>query len=208
MNTFRDKYFQLPGDMNNATSFWGATTCPGTAGVGTQTCNGNGDGVIDNPAAASQYGEVFTFWQHLANAGLIEGTYTGIASSASSLDSVLSVNSPKSKLGNAGWSVIALPNYAGNTYEFAFDYGNHFRFGTKNGTALFYNSALKPEEAWNIDTKLDDGKPGTGRVIAYNWDNCTDAASNGNPTVLDRTGAQYLLSQNSVLCALSFTKAF
>ena len=26
---------------------------------------------------------------------------------------------------------------------------------------------LTPEEAWNIDTKLDDGKPGRGRILTY-----------------------------------------
>jgi hypothetical protein len=29
--TFRDKYFQMPGDMSNATSFWGFAA--GTTGV-------------------------------------------------------------------------------------------------------------------------------------------------------------------------------
>ena len=83
VNSFKDKYFQLPGDMPNATSFWGAAhatpaTCLTTVGTGSQTCNGDGNGSISNAAAASQYGEEYTFWQHLANAGLIEGSYTGI----------------------------------------------------------------------------------------------------------------------------------
>src|SRR6187399_2125428 len=49
--SFRDKYFALPGDMANATSFWGtAVTCPGkvTADARTdaRTCNGDGTGQI------------------------------------------------------------------------------------------------------------------------------------------------------------------
>ena len=41
--SFQDKYFALPGDMRNATDFWGApgnnlANCPATAGTGTQTC--------------------------------------------------------------------------------------------------------------------------------------------------------------------------
>ncbi len=106
VNTFRDKYFVLPGDMANATDFWDypASTpanCPVTAGTGTETCNGNG--VIDIPAAASEYGEVFTFWQHLTNAGLLEGNYTGISGTGSSEDGELRENIPASKLSNAGW---------------------------------------------------------------------------------------------------------
>ncbi|MFZ4541492.1 MAG: type II secretion system protein [Rickettsiales bacterium] len=79
VQTFRDKYFQLPGDMNSATTFWGTAAvgaaCATTIGSGTQTCNGNGDGWLDNGYVNSN--ENFRYWQHLANAGLIEGAYTG-----------------------------------------------------------------------------------------------------------------------------------
>jgi hypothetical protein len=63
--TFRERYFQLPGDMSNATDFWGSATCPGTAGTGTQTCNGDGDGQVLADNGANNYGENFTFWQHM-----------------------------------------------------------------------------------------------------------------------------------------------
>lgn len=43
------------------------------------------------------------------------------------------------------------------------------------------NTVLKPEKAWNIDTKIDDGKPGTGHLIGLGrtWgaNACTTAAS-------------------------------
>lgn len=83
---FRDKYFGLPGDFTRATSFWGNATT-GTsggectapesdAGTGTQTCNGDGNGLIGNASTVGQRNsESFRFWQHLANAGLIEGQY-------------------------------------------------------------------------------------------------------------------------------------
>ncbi|MBX9726410.1 MAG: prepilin-type N-terminal cleavage/methylation domain-containing protein, partial [Rickettsiales bacterium] len=56
--TFRDKYFALPGDMNNATRFWGnlggtnCTNSAGTSAVTTGTCDGNGDGQVGVAAAA------------------------------------------------------------------------------------------------------------------------------------------------------------
>ena len=76
--TFQGKYLALPGDMTNATDFWGSAGgagfigdgCEAASGTGTQTCNGNGNGAINTPASASEYGERFTYWQHLANAGL------------------------------------------------------------------------------------------------------------------------------------------
>lgn len=69
--TFRDKYFALPGDMANATAFWGAAhatpaTCKTTASSSALTCNGNADGFIQGVVATSN--ESFRFWQHLANA--------------------------------------------------------------------------------------------------------------------------------------------
>ena len=66
--TFRDRYFALPGDMRNATDFWGAMTNCGAAspaGTGTQTCNGNGNGSIDTATASGRTGENFGFWRQL-----------------------------------------------------------------------------------------------------------------------------------------------
>jgi prepilin-type N-terminal cleavage/methylation domain-containing protein len=103
--SFKDKYFALPGDMNNATSFWGAAdgstgltaACFGAAGTGTQTCNGDGSGTI-YPTSASD--ESLRFWQHLARAGLIEGSYTGrlqtiCARTAASLPAFAPVSRPQ-----------------------------------------------------------------------------------------------------------------
>jgi len=80
VNTFRDKYLGVPGDLKNAEAFWGSMTNCGAAspsGTGTQTCNGDGDGIVEPAAAALQTGENFGIWQHLSNAGLIEGVYSG-----------------------------------------------------------------------------------------------------------------------------------
>src|SRR4051812_21475415 len=48
---FKDKYHYLPGDLPNATSFWGAkpdcSTLNLTPTPTTLTCNGNGNGYIN-----------------------------------------------------------------------------------------------------------------------------------------------------------------
>src|SRR6478736_5064846 len=73
-HSFRDKYFQLPGDMNNATSFWGAlssvsdTACQAISATTTATCNGNSNGQVAQYVVSND--ELMRFWQHLANAGL------------------------------------------------------------------------------------------------------------------------------------------
>ena len=75
--SFRDKYFALPGDMPNAIDFWTAAhatpaTCIDTPSTDKKTCNGDNNGKIDLSAGSN---EPFRFWQHLTNAGLIEGSY-------------------------------------------------------------------------------------------------------------------------------------
>ena len=80
--TFRDKYFAIPGDMPNATSFWGSAgganndaACQAAQTTAAATCNGDGNGDLLNNNGES---EPYLFWKHLANAGLIEGSYSGI----------------------------------------------------------------------------------------------------------------------------------
>lgn len=102
VQAFRDKYFALPGDMPNATRFWGVqhatlATCQTTASTTALTCDGNGDGNIGYTY------EIFRAWQHLANACLIEGTYNGIDGGAGAgYDPILGVNVPRSKMSNTG----------------------------------------------------------------------------------------------------------
>jgi prepilin-type N-terminal cleavage/methylation domain-containing protein len=81
VHTFRDKYFALPGDMANATRFWGAAhatpaTCRNTVSTSAATCDGNGDGRVLQTGTSM---EQMRFWQHLANAGLLEGSYDGVS---------------------------------------------------------------------------------------------------------------------------------
>ena len=204
VQSFRDKYFALPGDMTNATSFWGAMTNCGVAspsGTGTQTCNGNADGFVSAAAGgASQTVESLAFWQQLANAGLIEGRYTGIVGTAAANDWDIGTNIPRSKLSGGGWTTGSRTSYTtGSGVNFDGFWRNWFYvLGDGNGTDI---TLLLPEESWNIDTKLDDGKPGTGKAVAR-WTGCTDAASGA---VL---AANYLLSTTSKVCDIRFVEAF
>lgn len=213
VNTFRDEYDGLPGDLANATAFWGAAhatpaTCLTTAGTGTQTCNGDGNGAIDLPAAAaSQRGEPYMAWEHLANAGLIEGDYTGMAGAGGIDDSLIGVNVPRAKMGNAGWDLRYNPNYPGDAISYAVDYGHHFGFGAKLAASATLAPVLKPEEAWNIDTKVDDGKPARGNVIARYWNNLCAAADDGTHANND-LNASYKLTDTSLQCAIDFVRAF
>ena len=207
VGTFRDKYFALPGDMNNAQSFWGvahatAATCVTTAGIGNQTCNGDSDGII-YPSTGSN--ESLRFWQHLASAGLIEGSYDGITHGTGGTSST-TANSPASKLGSSAlWWVWYYGAITGSVVAFDATYGNFLQLGIQVPNAPPTIATLKPEEIWNIDTKVDDGKPATGRLLV--WANsglatCTDTATSSN------LNASYLLSSNAIVCNAILRQAF
>ncbi|MFM9889807.1 MAG: hypothetical protein ACKVOE_04055, partial [Rickettsiales bacterium] len=206
--TFRDKYFALPGDMTNAQSFWGSSAnCPGTSAQGNtdgKTCNGDGDGLITPGAAASN--ESFRFWQHLANAGLIEGSYNGVTGSGAGIYVSVKANAPSSKLSNSLWSVANWGTTSGDLTLFDGAHGNSFQLGAAVTNGDNYYPVLKPEEAWNIDTKIDDGKPATGKVVARaavgGFSSCTTAA--------DSTGisSSYNLSYSQPFCTMFFQQLF
>jgi len=208
--TFRDKYFALPGDMANATSFWTAqdptpATCITTPSSGQATCNGNGDGII-----LGNTHESFRAWQHLANAGLIEGSYTGVTGPFTVGDHDPGVNAPRLRLGaNTGTSIYTQAAIAagevGAPYMFEGSYDLTLASGSCGGWDCV-EAMLRPEEAWNIDTKLDDGRAGLGAVVSRVscavggcMPGCNSATSNAAGQA---AAATYSLNNNQVACAL------
>jgi prepilin-type N-terminal cleavage/methylation domain-containing protein len=192
VNLFNDKYVALPGDMPNATSYWGVlagdgnnATCAWTEAVNTRaTCNGDGDGWIvhakQNITYTNWHSERFRFWQHLSNAGLIAGAYTGRTDSTSNTWVLKAgYNVPKLK-GDATYTAGALvmeePFVVGR-FEFAGNPSyNNLAFWRLFGTAT--QGMMTAEEVYNIDRKLDDGKPGFGMIRGpqpgwVNGPNCT-----------------------------------
>lgn len=187
---FRDKYMNIPGDMQNAYKFFSTDTrCTTNTNVWKENangCNGDGDGSINLYA-----GEGFKFWLHLNLATLIEGRYSGWFvdwGSGSPMDSVVpGTNIPKSRVKDTLFMA----------YNFSMSW-REFTTGNISDTRnrLVYTdvaaAAFPTEEAWNIDTKFDDGKPGTGLVTSY-----ASCAANG---VTDTSTAVYNLSNKTVRC--------
>lgn len=204
--TFRDKYFALAGDMPNATRFWGddnAQCADGAIANGTPgTCNGNGNGTVDSTGGgANVTNEMFRYWQHLALAGLIEGSYTGNAGSVSGVDADFGSNAPRSKLSNGGWFSRYLDNSGAATSDrFNYNYDTFYTLGAEGDNIWNDTGILKPEEVWNIDTKMDDGKPAVGNIIVGPGSSCTDATSN-----TDRA-ASYKLSSTANNCWMHFKR--
>lgn len=206
MGSFRDKYFALPGDMTNATSFWNAAaTCPGVAATAVAgACNGDGNGLMTNGAATSN--EIFGAWEQLAFAGLIEGSFTGNSgdATAAGFTTIIGTNIPRSKLSNVGWFLFGWGNITiADPNLFDGNYGNAIQL---NGPP-----PLKPEEAWNIDTKLDDGRPATGSVVSNEnqggtgTTNCSNLAAS---TTVSLTASVYSLANTGNLCTLTFKTGY
>lgn len=212
--TFQDKYFTLPGDMPNATAFWGAANSSGPggscaaphtdSGTGTQTCNGNGNGMIglSYPGSTVQeHNETFRFWQHLANAGLVEGQFTGIAEDAAYRISV-GGNAPRSRISAGTWESTR----ARNPGEWAADgsgivYSHILRLGAPTD----YNAGMplfRPDEVWGVDTKMDDGLARQGKLITHEHNTCANGAS------ISDLSASYQLDTTSKVCTFMFVRVF
>lgn len=200
--TFRDKYFALPGDMANATAFWGedAAQCDTAGPNGTPgTCNGNGDGTINTGTAASTTGEQFQYWKQLSLAGLIEGTFTGTSNSVNARGSDIGLNIPASKLSLAGYGMERRPAISAiGSVQWIGSHGHGFIFGRRGTGNPPESSAIRPEEAWNIDTKIDDGRPSRGLVQTY----YRHSYFTGNLCVTsnDDSTTEYLLSSSAIGC--------
>ena len=212
VQSFRDKYMALPGDMPNATSFWGAAhttpaTCRTTASTSALTCNGNGDGIIIDNGTTSN--ESYRFWQQLASAGLIEGSYSGITQGTSTFSST-AANSPASKIGRAYWFAWNWQS-AGTGVGFVFDtrYNNFLALGALQANSWPGVAVLKPEEAWNIDTKIDDGKPGIGKMLAFGNDLSACTTATGAAAAQSASlNADYLLTATGTTCGVIMRDLF
>lgn len=201
--SFRDKYFAIPGDMKTATKFWTALSvtsdadCQAIAATGAATCNGNGDGNVTQYVVP--YDENTRIWQHLANAGLIEGSYTGTYDTGY----LAGTNAPRTKLAGSGcWFANSMGQFVGNTIQFAGNWGSYFG-NYCNG------HHMSAEEAWNIDTKMDDGRPSQGRVYGFKGDatdTCTNRANLAAATA--DADATYSLTNPGKHCSVYFLNSF
>lgn len=197
--TFRDKYFAIPGDFPKATAFWGRqslTDCTSNSGVAVATatgvCDGDGSGKLTatgTPASAALLKERYQFWRHLASAGLIEGTYVGTPAGGSNEWATNNTNVPRSRYSNGLWFTDGRPA------------DHYLAVGAFFADERPDNPLLTAEEAWNLDTKMDDGQPTTGKIIP--------SATGGQPSCY--TGTAYNIGPGYATgpaCTLSFVGAF
>ncbi|MBT4922496.1 MAG: hypothetical protein HON23_05725 [Rickettsiales bacterium] len=179
-------YEAVPGDMNNAYDFFGAN-CGLDDIIANGGCNGDGDDSIEDEA------ESYKSTQHLALAKLLDGEYSGSASSADVDDKLI-----KSHFDSGYYAPLLDSALETESYRGRFDKYHYIVFGQINGEGEPYDPILTPSQALKIDNKLDDGVMWNGFVqIRYN-----DAGScNGSDLVL---AGNYDLASESFVCNLLF----
>ena len=228
---FQDKYKYLPGDMPTATTFWDASATCGdpTDEVTSATCNGDGDGKVDevNDLIYVMTGpsESIYAWQHLVNSKFLEGSYTGQWALGNSIwkpgvnipkgmdnggfafyyathdTSVLAYSVTDSGYTEAGGTVIGI-TYPAN-YNHVISFGKAtVEIDTEHPPMGMVFSAA---DAFEIDAKIDDGKPAYGNVMSTVLDNggVFQCATAGSPV-----SAAYKLSLTGKYCTLFFITGF
>ena len=136
---FTDRYDHVPGDWNAAD----AGAAIGTAVTG----GGNDNGVLDSPPGGSVYDEVNGLWEQMSKAGFIVGAYSGTASTEPSVSN----NLAPINVYNGIVIVGITDDYEGVATK---------RLHIVTGRGLPVGVARE------LDVKLDDGAPQTGRVRA------------------------------------------
>ncbi|HEY0907002.1 MAG TPA: prepilin-type N-terminal cleavage/methylation domain-containing protein, partial [Methylophilus sp.] len=165
VNTFRDSFGGLPGDLINALD-----RVPGCTAANVNCANGDGNGRVGaNNGAGTASGATVAdergrFWQHLALANLISGVIPNFTATAPAWGT----NLPAGRL--TGGFLIGQANLAaGGAPGNAGPMNGHYltmQAIPNDTTASATNAAVEPGRAAQIDLKLDDGQPGTGDVVA------------------------------------------
>ncbi|MEZ5690567.1 MAG: prepilin-type N-terminal cleavage/methylation domain-containing protein [Rickettsiales bacterium] len=191
VNLFKTKYNYMPGDMPDPkASSYGFHRSTGCNNYFSSGC-GNGNGTVDGAEIGGEIGvtkvlstydftgETHLFWLDLIDAELIGEKITE-ALNANTLTYNVKEYLPAAKIGNKKyvhvWSNgIRLSQYTpiqdGKLY-FALSEvnavagGNQFLAVTPDGYKSVFFPTIKAVDAYNIDSKIDDGLPQSGDVIA------------------------------------------
>ena len=170
VNTFRIKFNCLPGDCANAADF-------GFIARGAYRGQGDGNGQIEGvqsnpPVFFGPFvfgGETEMFWVDLSTAGLIDAGLNNnqiLAPPPAVSASAVGGYFPAAKIGQGNYVYVWS---GGWSFHDSFNYfGIANIFGENSGILgnMLGSTGLTVQQAFAIDTKMDDGLPQSGLVIA------------------------------------------
>ena len=169
-SAFMDKYDALPGDFHKASML-----------IKSGLLDGNGNGIVDG-AGLSVRSEALAFWSHLAAAGLI--ATPGLESEKNKGE--FGKGAPESSLGG-GFTIENNPRGL---------HGLWFILGKKVGDHGD-GGLLTPLQAYNMDKKLDNGYPTSGKVRGMDGSD-----SDSHACVLE--SGLYNMDNHEPVCVLFF----
>ena len=172
VNTFKEKYNYLPGDMPSteaeAVGFF-RSTAPnntGCSGYYATGC-GNGNEIIGNKSTWGMSGEQHLFWLDLSVAGFIPNSIKTF--NYNNQSTVISTYLPPAKLDGHYiyvWSGgISGKEYTNYLTISGIDKYCDIGFGYPGG-GCNTSHTMAVSDAYNIDQKIDDGLPQSGNVMA------------------------------------------
>lgn len=216
---FVDKYGSLPGDMYDAENVWGqaasGNTCKTTSTGDKKTCDGNGDGQIalgetdSNNATSDKTVEHFRAWQQLVSANLMQSdTMTGTPGAGGDDHAIPGQNVPRGPISGSGYTLYyqgagdagAVDPFFGVDNEV---YGHILNFGLYTAAGVTDDPILLPQEAWEVDNKVDDGLPYSGIVRTYQLNTHANCA-----TADDATAVYQVTYEDGRTCNLIFITGF
>lgn len=170
MTSFQSIYNALPGDIVDPGNR--LPNCPASSACDVA---GDGNGIIaesppttstapTTPARPAQTDEESTFWLHLAVAGLISGVdSTGrVGGTVGTEPVVWGYDFPASPVIGSGFLVSFVRYTAAAPYVVGSRFQGHY-IVLRSGTAA--DGVLTGNQALQIDSKFDDGAPGSGDIF-------------------------------------------
>jgi prepilin-type N-terminal cleavage/methylation domain-containing protein len=215
INTFRAKYDNsIPGDFDKATVFGiGDNLAEETTGnFDPALTDGNNNKVLEAYPAGNTLDfawELKNLFVMLSNAGLVKGSFNQSTLNAN-------IRSAYPEVATGGGMIVVSSNnslyylLAATASYASGDPAPSIDEGALDGG--FLSHILTPEEAYSIDSKLDDGKPTLGNTKtfwAYNGNNAIpsfvqyNSGSNCASTDNDNDpNTNYILSNNNKACMI------
>jgi prepilin-type N-terminal cleavage/methylation domain-containing protein len=201
--TFLDRYQGAPGDITNGGVYF--PTCSDSPGNSVTYCSGDGNGKIDET-------ETYAAWRQLELAGMIHAginTVPALVWDQNQLETI-GTTVPASKISGAGYKML------GGYYNVGYNAGTSFASPTVNIDLNFVylgkvstgfglgSGALTPQDAFNLDKKIDDGTiNSSNEFIGANTGNFNSTRASGNdiPTcVTFNYGNIYDIVETSATC--------
>ena len=173
-SAFQDRFRALPGDYAAASSNLdcGASAC----------LNGNGNGRIEPGTAGSLHEDILA-WHQLVASGLLSGEY---------------------RMLNPGVAIPASDNTPTNVFGGYLQIVSDSAWGYTSNTAVRHNvktgNLIPVAILAEVDRKIDDGLPGSGRLQFSTYAGLAAAPTSGGCTNIDSPAAVWSISVGADNC--------